>query len=165
MTGNEKMDDAAKMLLGELVCGMVSREITLGQAVRRVDEFADNFKGKLPEEKRLAAKAALLQCVFSVHERQDTSQPSYYNTLPYGPPLEPPLPLWKQKGLKFYDDDDFGVAGKVWCYIRDNLLPAHMVDTEEKRIANARRVSWFVGLYGAEFAIRWLRRFNGKFDD
>ena len=113
--------------LANLLVKMVCDEVSLPQAVRMVNKFADS----LPVEQRSDARAYMTDYVFTTQESMQR---------------EPPQPA-RAEFRQYAAANTPSRWDELWATIKTHLPPA-MIDTPEKERKTAWRIGFLMG-YGA----------------
>ena len=173
MTEDDELDNRVGKFIVDV---LVSHELSVPQAVQKVDAFMESVKGTLPEEKWLRMKANLLELVFfkgkvkeerkraATHEKADDE-----DELVYQGPNCPPCPKYivelaeqaharmEARGQSCIVSVTEDVEVPLWEAIKAHL-PEGMI-TPENVDGHAWRIGFLVGLCGETVvakALRWL---------
>ncbi len=65
LTQNEQVNGRAVRFVADLLCKMVSSEVSVPQAVAMVNKFADSLRGSIPDDQWADAHAYMMDYVFS----------------------------------------------------------------------------------------------------
>jgi len=129
-------NDKVLRFLADLLCKLVSDEISVLQAVQMVNKFADS----LPVEQRSDARAYMTDYVFTAQETMQQEQQSAS--------VQQLAKIRRHTGLQY---QQFNPEETSWQELWESIkpcLPPAMIDTPEKERKVAWRIGYLMG-YGA----------------